>query len=97
MELIREMIPTYRRDGYTLPTDAADQRARAMPLALWLTQPRFALGLDQQGSRRVHLRLLKLALSLDVPAAPRGWIHAVVVREVRQPRERPTRTQNAGD
>jgi hypothetical protein len=41
------MVPTYRRDGYRLEASAAVRKAQKMPLALWLTQPRFALGINQ--------------------------------------------------
>jgi len=46
LELRREMIPTYRQDAYSVSRDQAIGRINT-PTALWMTQPRFAVGLDQ--------------------------------------------------
>jgi DNA-binding transcriptional MocR family regulator len=46
-ELHREMIPTFYRDGYSVCRELAVSNAPQMPLALWMTQPRFAIGFDQ--------------------------------------------------
>jgi DNA-binding transcriptional MocR family regulator len=59
MELVREMIPAYHRDGYCLPSDSASRKAPTMPMALWLTQPRFSLGIDQSSQ---HLGAMLRAL-----------------------------------
>lgn len=41
-----DLLPTYRRDGYELPS-LTNCFADSSPVALWLTQPRASLGFDQ--------------------------------------------------
>lgn len=44
--LTTDLVPTFRGTGYLLPTFATRPRGKQR-MALWLTQPRFALGYDQ--------------------------------------------------
>jgi DNA-binding transcriptional MocR family regulator len=46
-ELPREMIPTFHSDGYSVCRELAISNAPHMPLALWMTQPRFGIGSNQ--------------------------------------------------
>lgn len=47
IELEYELLPTYRRLGYTLPNIDTELNAIA-PVALWITQPRASLGINQR-------------------------------------------------
>lgn len=58
--LAENKIPTFRHEDYLLSSAAATAGGWRNPFALWLTQPRFALGFDQS---RDHLSTLLRELS----------------------------------